>query len=49
MITLYKYLRESIFDDDEEVLDNSISRSIDKELKELDDLFAAKWGKSPLY
>lgn len=49
MITLYKYLRESIFDDEEEVLDNSISKSIDKELKELDELFAAKWGKSPLY
>ena len=49
MITLYNYLRESIFDDEEDVLDNSISRAINNELKELDQLFAAKWGSSPLY
>ena len=49
MITLYNYLRESIFDDEEDVLDNSISRAINDELKELDQLFAAKWGNSPLY
>lgn len=32
MITLYKYLRESIFDDEEEILDNALATTLLKEL-----------------
>ena len=28
MITLYKYLRESIFDDEEEILDNTLATAL---------------------
>lgn len=49
MITLYKYLRESIFDDDDVISKSADTDIIDMRLKELDELFASKWGKSPLY
>ena len=49
MIDLYKYLRESIFDDDDVISKSADTDIIDMRLKELDELFAAKWGSSPLY
>ena len=49
MITLYKYLRESVFDDEDVISKSADTDIIDIHLKELDKLFAAKWGSSPLY
>lgn len=49
MIDLYKYLRESIFDDEDVISKSADTDIIDMRLKELDELFASKWGKSPLY
>lgn len=49
MIDLYKYLRESIFDNEDVISKSADTDIIDIRLKELDQLFASKWGNSPLY
>lgn len=49
MITLYKYLRESIFDDEDVISKSADTDIIDMRLKEIDELIARNYGNSPLY